>query len=143
MKNFIITIKDIERSEQTARRCIKSGIRHGMNIETFDAITPRNTNVYRMMEAEELDTAGFIEHYSRLENCIAAFLSHYSLWKKCIEDKVTYTIFEHDAFILQPISDTLLFDKQRIIPVPTGILSLASRSKRLVFYYSKSCWLLC
>ncbi len=111
MKNFIITIKDIERSEQTARRCIKSGMRHGMNIDTYDAITPRNTNVYRMMEAEELDTSGFIEHYSRLENCIAAFLSHYSLWKKCIEDKVTYTIFEHDAFILQPISDTLLFDK--------------------------------
>ena len=111
MKNLIITITDIERSVQTARRCIKSGAKHGIKIDMYDAVTPRNTNVYRMMEAEELDTAGFIEQYSRLENCIAAFLSHYSLWKKCIQDKVTYTIFEHDAFIIQPIDNTLLFDK--------------------------------
>ena len=111
MKNFVITISDIEQSVQTAKRCIVSGRLYGIEIETFDATTPRNTNIYRVMEEEGLSTEGFVEVYSRLENCIAAFLSHYSLWKKCIEDDETYTIFEHDAYVVQPISDSLIFNK--------------------------------
>ena len=111
MKNLVITITDIERSVQCAQRCIKSGKRNGMKIDMYDAVTPRNVNVYRMMEEEGIDTQGFVEQYSRLENCIAAFLSHYSLWKKCMEDNETYTIFEHDAYIVQPINDSLIFDK--------------------------------
>ena len=111
MKNFVITITDIEQSVQCAQRCIKSGKRNGMKIDMYDAVTPRNVNVYRMMEEEGIDTQGFVEQYSRLENCIAAFLSHYSLWKKCMEDTHTYTIFEHDAYIVQPISDSLIFNK--------------------------------
>ena len=111
MKNYVITIGDIIQSQQTARRCIKSGERNGIHIENFDAVTPRNTNLEERFEVEGLNQEGFVEVYSRLENCMAAFLSHYSLWKKCIEDDETYTVFEHDAYIVQPIPDTLVFNK--------------------------------
>lgn len=110
MKNYVITIKEIERSVQSANRCIKTGKMNGMEIEQFPAISPMNTNVYSKLADEGIEAIGFQEEYSRLENCIAAFLSHYTLWNKCIEAKETFTIFEHDAYIVQPIDD-FVFDK--------------------------------
>jgi len=110
MKNYVITIKEIQRSLQAATRCIKSGKVNGMAILPFHAITPKNTNVYSKLADEGIEAIGFQEEYSRLENCIAAFLSHYTLWNKCIEANETFTIFEHDAYIVQPIDD-FMFDK--------------------------------
>ena len=111
MKNYVITIDDIQQSMNSAKRCIESGSRHGILIENFPAVTPRNTNVYSKLADEGISSIGFQEKYSRLENCIAAFLSHYSLWKKCIEDNINYTIFEHDAVVVDQLNSNILFDK--------------------------------
>jgi len=111
MKHFVITIEDIEEALQTAKRCVQSGAKHGVLIKHFSAVTPRNTNIYSMLSDEGISQIGFEEKYSRIENCIAAFLSHYSLWKKCVEDKVNYTIFEHDAVVVDQLNSTIAFDK--------------------------------
>lgn len=111
MKNYVITIEDIEPSVQAAERCINSGAANGMSIEKFKAITPRNTDIYDMAEKEGIDVEGFKEVYSRLDNCLAAFLSHYSLWKLAAESYQPTTIFEHDAVVVNNINSQLNFDK--------------------------------
>lgn len=109
--NYVITIADIPESVQYARRCIRSGAKHGTLIQMFDAITPRNTNIYEMLKTEGLSPIGFQEKYSRLDNCIAAFLSHYSLWKKAIETRRTTTIYEHDAVVVNQLNSTIPVNK--------------------------------
>jgi len=108
MKNYVITIKDNPGSVNVAERCIKSGARNGMLIETFDAITPTNTDIYELAKKEGIDIGGFKEQYSRLDNCIAAFLSHYSLWKLAVETSSPITIFEHDAVVVNNINSELI-----------------------------------
>ena len=109
MKNYVITIKDIPQSVEYAQRCIQSASDFDMKVEQFDAVTPRNTDVHKVLKDEGISRVGFEERYSRLDNCIAAFLSHYSLWKRCIELGHQITIFEHDAVIVDKIPDFINF----------------------------------
>jgi GR25 family glycosyltransferase involved in LPS biosynthesis len=111
MKSYVITVMDIEESVQAAKRCIASGARHGTRIEHFEAITPRNTDIYAMAKEEGIDVEGFDEVYSRLDNCLAAFLSHYSIWKLAAKDYQSTTIFEHDAVVVNQLNSTIPFDK--------------------------------
>lgn len=111
MKNYVITISDIEQSVQIAKRCIQSAARHGVLVEHFEAVTPRNTDIYAMAEKEGISIDGFKEVYSRLDNCLAAFLSHYSIWKLATETHQPTTIFEHDAVVVNQLNSTIPFDK--------------------------------
>lgn len=104
MKSFVITIKDNLKSNQAAERCIKSGLKHSIQIEKFDAITPKN-NPIKLAEQYDIPIGNFKEKYSRFENCLAAFISHYSLWLKCIELNETLLILEHDAVLISDIPD--------------------------------------
>ena len=105
MKNYVITIMDNPRSVNVAERCIKSGAKNGLDIEHFSAVTPHNTDIYKMLKNEGISIDGFKEQYSRLNNCIAAFLSHYSIWKLAVENGTPVTIFEHDAVVVDKIPD--------------------------------------
>jgi GR25 family glycosyltransferase involved in LPS biosynthesis len=109
--SYVITIEDNPRSVQIARRCIRSAAKHGLLVQMFPAITPRNTDIYKMAEEEGIDINGFKEKYSRLDNCIAAFLSHYSIWKLASKASNTTTIFEHDAVVVDQLNSTIPFDK--------------------------------
>lgn len=109
--SYVITIEDNPRSVQIARRCIRSAAKHGLLVQMFPAITPRNTDIYKMAEEEGIDINGFKEKYSRLDNCIAAFLSHYSIWKLAAKASNTTTIFEHDAVVVDQLNSTIPFDK--------------------------------
>ena len=106
MKHFVITILENPKSVNVAKRCIESGAKYGMDIEMFKAITPLD-DLFELMAEEGIKRDGFIEKYSRLNNCMAAFMSHYSLWKKSVELNEEVTIFEHDAWILEPIPDII------------------------------------
>lgn len=108
MRHFVITIMDNPKSVDVAQRCIDSGLKFNMHIEMFDAITPRK-NLTQLMKDEGINPHGFEEKYSRQPNCMAAFMSHYSLWKLSVELNEEVTIFEHDAFILDPISEHITY----------------------------------
>ena len=41
MKAYVITIKDNEKSVESAKRCIKSGAKWGATIEMWNATTPQ------------------------------------------------------------------------------------------------------
>ncbi len=111
IRSFVITIQDLPQSVELAERCISTGARHGIHIEKFDAVTPRNTDVYDEMTKLGIHQARFDEVYSRTQNCMAAFLSHYTLWTRCAAGNETYTIFEHDAVIINTINPHMTFDK--------------------------------
>lgn len=108
MKNFVITIVDNPKSVESAERCIRSAAYHNIDVEMFTAITP-NDNLEFICRKEGINPVRFVEKYSRTPNTIAAFLSHYTLWKKCIEDNQEYTIFEHDAFVVDSIPNNLVY----------------------------------
>ena len=110
MRMFVITIMENERSVQGADRCVKSGQVFGYKIEKHPAYSPQNCNVNQELDNLSYDRSGFIEKYSRPENCIAGFLSHHSLWMKCLELNEPIVIFEHDAVVTNDIPNLVLFD---------------------------------
>ena len=105
MKHYVITITANEKSVEAAERCIKSAASVGMTVEKFPAITPDNTNLNALIAQKKINKEGLIERYSRPDNSIAAFLSHHSLWEMCARDDEEYTIFEHDAVVVDNIPD--------------------------------------
>jgi GR25 family glycosyltransferase involved in LPS biosynthesis len=109
MKHYVITVMDIEQSVQAAERCIRSGKKHGIDIEMFEAVTPRNTELISILKEEGINPAGFEEVYSRFDNCVAAFLSHYTLWKMSAQSKTEFTIFEHDAVVVNTIPEVMSY----------------------------------
>ena len=108
MKHYVITILDNPRSVEVAQRCIDSGMDNSMHIEMWAATTPKD-NLTKLMVTEGIDPQGFEERWSRQPNCMAAFMSHYSLWKHCVEINEEVTIFEHDAWIVSPIPENLIY----------------------------------
>jgi GR25 family glycosyltransferase involved in LPS biosynthesis len=105
MKSFVIAIDGHDKSQQASDRCIKSGKLHGLSVEKFSAITPKD-DVYKICASFGIDTSNFSDFYSRLENSIACLLSHYSLWNTCIDLNEPIAIFEHDAVITSPLPAT-------------------------------------
>ena len=110
MKMYVITIMENEKSVQVADRCVQSGLVFGHKIEKHPAYSPQNCNVNQELDNLGYDRSGFIEKYSRPENCIAGFLSHHSLWMKCLELNEPIVIFEHDAVVTNDIPSLLMFD---------------------------------
>jgi GR25 family glycosyltransferase involved in LPS biosynthesis len=116
MKSYVITIKDLPESVAYAKRCIKSAI--PLEVKMFDAITPKDDPL-SLLKKENIPLDGFNEVYSNLESCVSAFLSHYTLWKQCIEDNHEYTIFEHDAVVVNSIPDFINYDKVISLGAPS------------------------
>jgi|TARA_B110000977_G_scaffold190637_1_gene261684 GR25 family glycosyltransferase involved in LPS biosynthesis len=104
MKNYVITIRSNAMSVGAAGRCVTSGRNNNLKIEIFDAVTP-NDDPVEMAESLGLNIDGFHndQFYSRYENCVAAFMSHFSLWSMCYEQQEEFTIFEHDAIVVNHI----------------------------------------
>ena len=104
MKSYVITIINNNDSVESARKCIESGKKVGLDIEIFPAIT-HHDDPLTILKGERINELGFEEKYSRKINCISAFLSHYMLWKKSAEENEQINIFEHDAILLERIPD--------------------------------------
>ena len=77
MKAFVLTIKDLQESQQAAERCIESGLRHGVNVKKHYGYTPKD-NPLNILETLNIPIDGFKEKYSYIEKCVAAFLGHRS-----------------------------------------------------------------
>jgi len=104
MKAYVITIKDNKQSLDAAWTLIRSGRAHGLTIEPYYAITPKD-NPRKIAEQRKIPIHGFEEKYSRFENCLAAFLSHHSLWQQCAKTGEELVIFEHDAYMVSPLPE--------------------------------------
>lgn len=108
MQAYVITIMDNESSKKSAARCIRTAKTHGIEVENFKAITPRDKPDLLLKE-RNINPIGFEETYSRLPNCQAAFLSHYTLWEKCAFHNEPFLIFEHDAVVVSELPKNISF----------------------------------
>ena len=117
MRAFVITIP-LKESEQVAERCIKSAARYGVTVEPVYGVTPKDDPV-KIAEDLGIPTQGFIERYSRFENCLSAFLSHHKLWMWSVENHEEILILEHDAYFNNEIP---------INATHRGVLSLGAPS---------------
>jgi len=106
MRAFVITINSNVQSRLSAERCIASGKKYGLNIETMAAITPKDDVDKLCANVGIVNTEKFGDKYSKRDNCIACFLSHYTLWKTCISLNEPVAIFEHDAIVTGPLPST-------------------------------------
>lgn len=107
MKPFIITISDIEDSVKASNRCIESAKNFGVEIETFDAYTPKD-NPFEIFEKLGIKLSDRIyknPHLRSLDSQCASVLSHYSLWKKAIELNEPILVLEHDAVFVDKLPD--------------------------------------
>mgnify|MGYP000173692303 CR=1 FL=1 len=98
MKAYVITIIDNPKSVKSAKKCIESGAKNGLTIEMFGAFTPAD-KPWEILHKKGISPHGFVERYSRLENCMSCFLSHHSLWEKAVKNDETIIVFEHDAIV--------------------------------------------
>ena len=105
IKGHVITIMDNPQSVESAKRCIASAKRRGIEVQMFKAVTPRNTRVVEKMNELGIPLVHFTEKYSRHQPVLAAFLSHYYLWQYAVEKKESIIILEHDAFFVDSIDD--------------------------------------
>jgi GR25 family glycosyltransferase involved in LPS biosynthesis len=118
MKAYVITIPGHEYSESVADRCIESGAKFGVAVETFSAVT--KDTVQQVMNQENLqwswanmNTEKTLCPYTRLEQFpyrtksleakMACSMSHYMLWKRCVELDEPVLILEHDAVFVAPL----------------------------------------
>ena len=104
MKHYVITMSQTPQSVKSAERCIESGKKYGLEIHKWEATTP-NEMLSAFLNEAQINVTGFMERYSRLDNCAAAFHSHWSLWKHCTEIEQEVTIFEHDAVVVDNIPE--------------------------------------
>lgn len=109
MKSYVITMVNNPKSVQAADRCVDSGVRFGYTIQYFNAITPKDP-IYNILKKTGVSKDGFVEKFSRIDNCIAAFLSHYALWNQCAKGSEEFQIFEHDAVIVNNIPEFINYE---------------------------------
>ena len=107
MRAYVITIQDNAKSVEAAEKCIMSGVKQGLIINQWKATTP-NDKPFEMLQTMGIDATKLDEVYSRADNCAAAFLSHHSLWEECLKVNEPIMIFEHDAIIVDTISERIL-----------------------------------
>jgi glycosyl transferase family 25 len=110
MKSFVITVTGLDLSLEVANRCIDSASQFGIDVDIFDAITPKDDPLM-LLKKYQINEADFETKYSRKLNGICCFLSHYSLWKRSLDTNKTILILEHDAIITAPIDKDMKFKK--------------------------------
>jgi len=103
-KAFVITVKDNEKSEEAADRCIKSAVRFDLEVEKHYGYNAKDDVIAVAKQEGILSIDRFrANEYSRFPNVLAAFLSHRSLWKKSHLEEQPVIIFEHDAVVVDAI----------------------------------------
>lgn len=109
MKAYVITIRDNERSVEVAERCIASCKRNGLEVEMWDAITPRHREFKELVLKYGLKRKNFDKGWSRPENAMAVFLSMTLLWEHSVKIDRPVLILEHDALMMAPLPNNLNF----------------------------------
>lgn len=137
MKAYVITITDFEPSVSSANKCVSSSKKHGLDVEIFDAITPKK-NPLELLKKYEINESDFDETYSRKINGICCFLSHYTLWKRSIEENENILILEHDAVMIKKFDVNTNFNMllslgkpsygKYIVPSKIGVNKLVSKT---------------
>jgi GR25 family glycosyltransferase involved in LPS biosynthesis len=101
MKSYIIRLKDVEISNQTANDCINQAANFGILVSESDAVNG-------LYHREHLEFLNLKPTKKIRDGACGCILSHIYLWKKCIADNETYLILEHDGYFIEPLPEDIL-----------------------------------
>jgi GR25 family glycosyltransferase involved in LPS biosynthesis len=104
MKNFVIAIRENDKSLEAASKCIASAGQYGLEVDFYEAYTPAECRQF-ISEQKINDRLFNNDKFSREDNARAAFCSHFSIWQFAAECKEEVTIFEHDAVVVDNIPE--------------------------------------
>lgn len=108
MISKVITLMNMPESVKVAKRCINTGNAYGVQVQHFNAVTPKTVD--KLVYEHDIDTRFFREKWSRYKNALSAFMSHFSLWRECYITQTPYLILEHDAVFVDDIPTFLRGD---------------------------------
>lgn len=109
---YIITLKNNSNSERMAQRCKESCDRLDIPSKFWYAYDGTGAEI---TEPEHLENAGHMKWFKCVDSElskseVACALSHISLWCHCIEIDRPIIILEHDAIMLERISEHPVFN---------------------------------
>ena len=107
MRPFVITISDIEESVKSAQRCIDSAKKFGIDVEIFEAHTPKDKpfDVFKKLGIQLSDRIYKNPHLRNLDAQCSCLLSHYSLWQMARALNEPILVLEHDAIFVDKLPD--------------------------------------
>lgn len=94
-KGYVVTLMDMPQSVESAKRCIESADKFGVNAMMFTAV-PKATAM-EQLKSEGLTLSKFDETYSNTPAVIGNFVSQYRIWKLIAASKDPAIVLEHDA----------------------------------------------
>jgi hypothetical protein len=106
-KAYIIYLPDNEKSTNHAQNCARSCEDVGMNYELWSGFDGTGDEIKPPPQIADKDWLKWIKCSNPTldKSEIACFLSHLSLWAKCAELDKPIVILEHDAILLQRITE--------------------------------------
>lgn len=107
---YIIRLADNPTSERKAQRCADSCDRVGQPWRYWDAYDGVSNPIQPPAHHSQfMSMIKVTDHYmTRAE--VACALSHISLWAHCVETDIPLVVLEHDAVMVQPYPEHLMFN---------------------------------
>lgn len=103
MKGYVVTLVNMHKSIEIARRCIESAKKFGVAAENFPAV-PKE--IARQEAAREGLVIGlWDESYSNTDAVIGNFVAQYRAWGKILREGEPAIVLEHDAVFVGMIPD--------------------------------------
>ena len=112
MKAFVITLKGIKESEESAQKALASAREHGYDASIFNAIKPKD-NPLQIFNKHGIKMVGWAEQANPA--VAACWASHFLLWKKCVEMDEPFLILEHDAIVESKFPNHLIKRVKQIV----------------------------
>jgi len=106
MKTKIIVLQSSEISVSMGTKCIARAKEFGIDAEVSNGIHGADA-------PHILKGLGLRQYKPKMKGgrlgVLGCFLSHYFLWQECCKVNQPYMIFEHDAYMLRPLPDNILY----------------------------------
>lgn len=108
MKNYLILLKNHEKSKEFSQVALSSAKNFNWTIEIFDAINGHefalsDFNIFPTKISKKCNRA-----FDR-PGVVGCFLSHYNLWLKCLKLNEPIGIFEHDVIFQKSYLNSIKF----------------------------------
>ncbi len=125
MKAFIIYLKELQHTVDSALECKRTARQHGLDAWMLEGFTPSRADAF--IKANNLKPylpgPKLFKIKWQKGGVRGCMISHYHAWKKCIELDQKIVVLEHDSRVcsdtyLQEFQDVLHLDAHRFEPDP-------------------------
>jgi len=107
MQSFVIYTPGDPISDQLATRCIESGKKFDLLIDRAKGFPKLQARKYAIEHGLQFgfDYLEYQQIRPLRDSQIAIFIAHRNLWSRCVALNEPINIFEHDAYLVEPIQN--------------------------------------